>query len=301
MNLNNNYKFIYNYYINMSQDLCNNPKNRGNEICDLLRSLGKNRDKITRDIRSIYADLDYITRDNKAVAKNLQKTLDTTIVTGGGKKVKLEKGFKKFIKQMRNYFDKDKSWKNEFKEEMLEQDILNIYDFQQKIEYDNEYALDLASDYEFNLETLKEIIDIPKYGKLVIERDNLIRTLEYLIKKFNLKIKDDIYQFTNSRLYRKLAILMNTYKDKIPDKKLDSILKLFELPSEGEYLSEQLLFIYQSKLESNMKKLLRKCEFLNKKRIEDKGRILDEINENSIKAFNKKVAKVLKSSRGSKT
>ena len=67
----------------MNQELCDIKENQGNEICKLLRSLAKNRDKISNDIKGIYKDLDIMTKDNQNVINRLTNTIRKT---GGGKK-----------------------------------------------------------------------------------------------------------------------------------------------------------------------------------------------------------------------
>ena len=67
----------------MNQELCDIKENQGNEICKLLRSLAKNREKLSNDIKGIYKDLDTMTKDNQNVIDRLSNTTKTS---GGGKK-----------------------------------------------------------------------------------------------------------------------------------------------------------------------------------------------------------------------
>jgi len=280
--------------INMNQELCEKKENEQYEICKLLKSLEENRNKISKDIKSIYEDLDTITKDNKMVKKKLNLPLSSQITVTGGSKRKLEKGFRKFIKKMRNYFNMDREWEEDFVDEMIHDDVNNIFDFKDAIEKDEEYAVYISEEYEIEIDALKEIIDTPKYGKLVVERTNMINYIEFINKEFKIKEKDDIYKFSNQRLYKRLAILMRTYKNRIPRKTLTKMLIDFNLKSEGQYLGIQYFNLFEIKLQNKLKESIRQCEHEYTVRVREKSELLDKINEQEIGYFIKKVSRILK-------
>ena len=293
----------------MNRELCDKRENQGSEICRLLRSLEKNRDKISNDIKGIYKDLDIMTKDNQNVIDRLSKT---TKISGGGKKeTKKEinkkskkesrKGLKKFIRKLKNHFNKDNEWESDLLHDLLyEENINSIKKLSDLLNNDEDFKLWLQNTYDIDVSELIKILKSPTYGNLVMERDNLLNTIQWFVKKFKIKVEDDVNEFTNQRLYKRLSNYVAKYKKKMSEKEFDKILELFEQKSRGKYLAEQLYNIYESKFERNLKSSIRECEEVRKEHLKRKQKIRDMINKKSIDRFITKAAKVLKKTFASK-
>ena len=271
----------------MNRELCDKRENQGNEICRLLRSLAKNRDKISNDIKGIYKDLDIMTKDNQNVIDRLSKT---TKISGGGKKETKEeinkkskkeskKGLKNFIGKLKNHFNKDNEWESDILNDLLyEENINSIKKLRDLLNNDDDFKLWLEDTYDIDVSELIKILKSPTYGNLVMERDNLLNTIQWFVKKFKIKVEDDVNEFTNQRLYKRLSNYVVKYKKKISEKEFDKILELFEQKSRGAYQATQLFNIYESKYQSNLKITIKRCEEVRKEHLKRKQRIRDMIN-----------------------
>ena len=79
----------------MNQELCDIKENQGNEICKLLRSLAKNREKLSNDIKGIYKDLDTMTKDNQNVTCKMM--IDNRMITRAASLAVHNRGFLKSL------------------------------------------------------------------------------------------------------------------------------------------------------------------------------------------------------------
>ena len=279
----------------MDQELCDKKENQGNEICHLLRSLAKNREKLSNDIKGIYKDLDTMTKDNQNVINRLTNTIRKT---GGGKKEtkkESKKKLKNFIGKLKNHFNKDNEWETDLLSDLFHQENINsIKELKNLINNDNDFRNWLENNYDTDVSELIEILKSPTYGNLVMERENLLNTIHWFVKKFKIKVNDDVNSFTNQRLYKRLSKYITTYKKDISEKEFDKLLKVFEQKTKGEYHAIQLYNIIESKLHKNFQMAIRHCEISHKEHYKKKQQILDYINQKSTDEFIKKVAKVLK-------
>lgn len=291
----------------MSQDLCENKENKHHEICRLMKYLKKNEDKLSSNIKSIYEDLDLMTKNNKEVTIKLansvrpvkigainEKEEKTEETKGGGKKNKTEKGLNQFITLLFKTFKKDKDWKKRFRTELRHEGIHDIFDLKNSIYNNEEFSKYIAEEYELDIDIIKKMIDTPKYGKFVVERYNCITYITKLIEHFNIKQKDDIYQFSNQRLYKRLSIMIRTYKDKIPEKIQTAMIKDFNLQHEVLYLLTQLTDVYENQLQDQLKRMIYSCENTYKIALNKKSELLDQINQRETRIFIKKTAKIIK-------
>ena len=279
----------------MNQELCDIKENQGNEICKLLRSLAKNREKLSNDIKGIYKDLDTMTKDNQNVINRLTNTIRKT---GGGKKEtkkESKKKLKNFIGKLKNHFNKDNEWETDLLSDLFHQENINsIKEFNNLINNDNDFRNWLENNYDTDVSELIEILKSPTYGNLVMERENLLNTIYLFVKKFKIKVTDDVNEFTNQRLYKRLSKYITTYKKDISEKEFDKLLEVFEQKTSGEYHAIQLYNIIESKLHKNLQQAIRHCEISHKDHYKKKQQILDYINKKSTDRFIKKAAKILK-------
>ena len=90
------------------------------EICNLLKELKKNETKTTTDISNIYKNLDDIINSNSKIRKRLRNSVTSvTEYTGGGNnEIELDEDFVKWIKSIQKRYKKDKTWLEDFINEM---------------------------------------------------------------------------------------------------------------------------------------------------------------------------------------
>ena len=178
------------------------------EICNLLKELKKNETKTTTDISNIYKNLDDIINSNSKIRKRLRKSVtDVTEYTGGGNnEIELDEDFVKWIKSIQKRYKKDKTWLEDFINEMKYEKIKNFKILKKNINDDNELLPYLIIEFEVDFE---ELLNYPKQQ---IDRNYLIKAIEKINSKFNLVEKEDIYSISTEQLYKHLFSLITKYK-----------------------------------------------------------------------------------------
>lgn len=177
------------------------------EICNLLKELKKNETKTTTDISNIYKNLDDIINSNSKIKTRLRKSVtDVTEYTGGGRNFKLDEDFVKYIKSIQKRYKKDKTWLEDFINEMKYEKIKNFKTLKKNINDDNELLPYLIAEYKVDFE---ELLNYPKQQ---IDRNYLIKAIEKINKKLNLVEKVDIYSISTEQLYKHLSLLIKKKK-----------------------------------------------------------------------------------------
>ena len=259
------------------------------EICNLLKELKRNETKTTNDISDIYKNLDNIIKSNSKIRTRLHKSVtNVSEYTGGGDKFELDINFIKYIKSIQKRYKKDKNWYNDFINEMKYEKIRDFKTLKKNAKNDNELIPFLTKEYEINFEELLH------YPKQQINRNYLIKAIEKINSKFNLVEKKDIYSISLEQLYKHLSSLIKKYKDKIPDKDINLILRNFDELDQMDYNFDMLSNIVEKKMKNHLTSFI---SILNI-RLNNKRNFLENLKErvyaDNIEYFLLKLAKKLK-------
>ena len=241
------------------------------EICNLLKELKKNETKTTTDISNIYKNLDDIINSNSKIRKRLRKSVtDITEYTGGGNnEIELDEDFVKWIKSIQKRYKKDKTWLEDFINEMKYEKIKNFKILKKNINDDNELLPYLIKEFKVDFE---ELLNYPKQQ---IDRNYLIKAIEKINSKFNLVEKEDIYSISIEQLYKHLSSLITKYKDKIPEKDIKKILRNF---GKEDHLDYQMKICHQI-IKKKLKDYLNFYIYVQNNELNNKKNILENLKE----------------------
>jgi hypothetical protein len=193
----------------------------------------------------------------------------------------------KYIKSIKKRYKKDKTWFDDFINEMKYGKIKDLKTFKKKIKQDSELLPWLITEYEVDFE---ELLNYPKQQ---IHRNYLIKAIEKINTKLNLVEKTDIYSISTEQLYKHLATLIKKYKDKIPDKDINKILQNFDETDHLDYTYNVLASVVEKKIKKHLQLFLN----VSRRRLDSKRNILENLKErvysDNIEYFVSKIVKRL--------